>query len=183
MTNRLIVLFGSVLALSCASRHQQDDEIYELMKFVIKDQKLNLENGLSSRPDTYIFNELSDLKSTKVKIQNVDSTEIDVEGYKLRMPSVIYLEYCENMELEDIDYMLSAPYDTSFRWDNGKLKFNRSNDSSWYSISLPVFSKDKSKAVMTIRNLCRGLCGHGWVVCLRKEQNNWVAETGQQWMH
>jgi hypothetical protein len=57
----------------------------------------------------------------------------------------------------DIDFMLQQKIDHSnFKWDNSRLGFNLDNKNYWYAFSIPLFSQDKTKAILTIEDLCRG---------------------------
>ena len=84
----------------------------------------------------------------------------------------------------DIDYMLKQKEEhLSFKWDNSRLGFNRDNNKQWYVFSVPLFSKDKSKAVMMIEDLYQGLCGYGWTVLFKKENDKWTSQTGARWWY
>ena len=71
----------------------------------------------------------------------------------------------------------------AFKWNNNQLGFNLTNKSNWYSFSVPLFSEDKTKAVMMIRDLCSGLCGSGKTILFTKKNEKWTSNTGMIWFH
>ena len=85
---------------------------------------------------------------------------------------------------EEANYMVAQMKSSAdVKWDNSRLKFDQSNTENWYALSLPLFSRDDTKAVITIRELCPGLCGYGWIVCLDKVNGTWASERGRVWVH
>lgn len=84
----------------------------------------------------------------------------------------------------DIDEMLSQKKKLSnLTWDNSRLGFSSTNNKNWYCFSRPLFSKDRKKVILMIRNLCPGLCGTGWTVVFTKLNNKWTSQTGGQRIH
>lgn len=180
--------------------------IYEFMRIVIADQKLNFNYGLELTPESNcsmgydsIYLQTLLIVPPKKPVQRPAEykTEIDSSSKgnhkltfkKLNVVSTITLEPI-SMELkncltkEDIEHMLSqkAKY-TSFKWDNSKLRFDEANDKNWYCFSVPLFSKDSTKAIIMIRDLCPGLCGSGSTVLYTKQNGVWTSQSGGQWYH
>ena len=164
-----------------------DAEIYDFMNIVIKDQNLDRMGGLALEPQPDI--DLSErdeifLKSLLIdttRKQKVDEASTDLFNTNISS-SFGQLDKC--LTRADIDFMLEQKaHHAGFAWDNARLGFNSSNTESWWVFSIPLFSKDGSKAVMMIRFLCKGLCGTGWTVLFRKENNKWISQTGNGWYH
>ena len=163
-----------------------NQNIYDFMKLVIADQKLNLSYGLSIDPEPGC--DLSQDDKTFLKKLLIEKSkserQVDTGDWKTRTITVNLFELEKCLTKDDINYMLLQKEKLStFKWDNSRLKFNLKNDSNWYCFSIPIFSKNKTKAVMMVRNLCRGLCGTGWTVLFTKENNKWASQTGGQWIH
>jgi hypothetical protein len=84
----------------------------------------------------------------------------------------------------EINYMLEQKkYTSNFKWDNTIFNFNQTNNEKWYNISLPLFSMDKTKVVVTIVDGCKGLCGHGMTYLFVKKDGSWNKQIIQGWYH
>lgn len=163
-----------------------DKEIYDFMQIVITDQKLQKENGLTLEPQLNCDLSLDDQEFLKTLLIDTIKQEIisDTSDWRNRTFTVTVDVLDKCLKNEDIDFMLQQKnHHSSFKWDNVRLGFNSNNKKYWYVFSVPLFSKDKTKAIMMIRNLCQGLCGRGWTVLFKKENNKWVSQTGNQWFH
>ena len=163
-----------------------DKEIYDFMQIVIADQELQKENGLTFEPQSNCDLLLDDEEFLKSLLIDTIKHEVpsDTSGWRngTFTATIELLDKC--LTNADIDFMLQQKIDHSnFRWDNSRLDFNMNNNNNWYIFSIPLFSKDKTKAIMMIRDLCRGLCGGGWTVLFKKENNKWVSQRGNQWLH
>ena len=169
-----------------------ESEIYDFMKVVIANQKLKTNNGLSSEPKLNCDISLDDKEFLKSLL--IDTTKQETNNYTdttdWKNGIITFTATTEFGQLDkcltnaDIAFMLQQKADHSnFKWQNTKLGFNIKNDSTWYAFSVPLFSKDKSKAIIMIEDLCSGLCGLGWSVLFKKEDNQWISQTGNQWFH
>lgn len=84
----------------------------------------------------------------------------------------------------DISYMLALQNDTlNLKWDNTILNFNQKNKDKWYTISIPLFTEDKTKFFVSIEDGCKGLCGTGETYIFTKMENGWKKETVSHWVH
>ena len=85
----------------------------------------------------------------------------------------------------DINYMLAEKRRLqNFKWDNRRLGFNLANENNWYVLSLPYFSKDKKTVLICIRSLCKPfLCGDGYVLLYKYEDNKWKSNKVNYWIH
>lgn len=163
-------------------RDTSNQYIYDFMQVVIADQKLDLSYGLTIEPSRGC--DLSQDDSTFLKTLLIEKSKPKKDTSDWRNVTVTFNGLSKCLMKADIDEMLLQKEKLSkFTWDNSRLGFNNSNNKNWYCFSIPIFSKDKTKAVMMIRNLCPGLCGTGWTVLFINENNRWTSTTGGQWMH
>ncbi|MBL4642668.1 MAG: hypothetical protein JKY44_03650 [Flavobacteriaceae bacterium] len=183
--NILILLL--ILTISCVKSEKKNitsnEDIYEFMKVVIKEQNLNLSYGISIKPESDFDITKSDNENFKSLKTNLDSVEqkSDSLNWSVNLNSLTLLS---NLSKEDISEMISQKESSkTFEWNNARLGFNLSNKNNWYSFSVPLFSKDKNKAVMMIRNLCPGLCGEGKTILFIKKDGKWTSNLGMQWLH
>ncbi len=156
--------------------------IYDFMKVVIADQKLDLSYGLTIEPEQGCDLSQDDKNFLKTLLIEKSTPKKDTGDWRNMTITINQLPKC--LTKADIDEMLSQKDKLSnFTWDNSRLGFSISNDKNWYCFSRPLFSKDRQKVVMMIRNLCPGLCGKGWTVVFTKQNNKWTSQTGGQWIH
>ncbi|MES2381920.1 MAG: hypothetical protein V4538_12815 [Bacteroidota bacterium] len=160
--------------------------IYNFMKVVIADQKLDLNYGLTLEPQPNF--DLSQDDQTFLNTMLIDNKKEDIQvdtGNWVNTTSTIsssQLNKC--LTKPDIKFMLEQKARLKiFSWDNSRLGFNLNNRKNWYVFSVPVFSQDKKKVVMMIRNLCPGLCGTGWTILFEKEKGEWTSQATGQWYH
>ena len=162
-----------------------DTAVYDLMRFVIADQELDKTHGLRIIPQEDCSLDKTDREflSELIEVQSADSTYPSDSGkFELHMPTTFELTKC--LTQDDVDFMLNQKIEkAAFRWDNVNLGFNLKNTNNWYEFSVPLFSKDKQKAVMMVRDLCKGLCGTGWTLLLIKEDGKWTSQKGLFWIH
>jgi hypothetical protein len=71
----------------------------------------------------------------------------------------------------------------NLKWNNQKTGFSLTNKNSWYTFSLPYFSKDKKKAFICIQSLCPGLFGSGEVLLYQCKNNKWASQKVDSWLH
>ena len=156
----------------------------------MSEQKLRKDNGISIDPRDRCDPSLDDSAFLKTLLIDTASTEttfdtIDWQNGRVAISITTgfgQLDKC--LTIVDIAFMLQQKKDRlNFKWDNSKLKFDIENDSHWYAFSIPLFSKDRSKAVLMIKDLCPGLCGTGWTLLYKKENNKWKSQTGGTWWH
>lgn len=190
------VMTDPVQTTTVAKPDTVNQDIYDFMKIVIADQKLDSSYGLTIEPEpgsdlsqndkVFLKTLLIEKPKQEEKADTSNWNKVDT-GIWIPMPVPVTfhpfeLEKC--LTRNDINYMLSQKEALStFKWDNTRLHFNLANNKNWYCFSIPLFSKDRNKAVMMIRSLCPGLCGTGYTVLFIKEKNKWTSQTGPQWIH
>jgi hypothetical protein len=153
--------------------------IYNFMKTVIRDQKLDLSYGLLLEPDPYCSSTGDDqalFESFLIKSPRSNSLLSDS----------IIVEHGLQKNLTDIDIwhmMIQKERYLDFVWDNTRLGFDLSNNENWYQISVPIFSLNKKTAFIKIECLCPGLCGVGSIEKYSLEDGKWRSKTIQGWWH
>jgi hypothetical protein len=155
--------------------------IYDFMKVVISDQKLDLSCGLTIEPE-----QSCDLQDDKMFLKRllIEKLKPKIKTGDWRNTTITFNELPKRLTSVDIDDMLLQKEKLkSFTWDNSRLGFDISNKRNWYCFSRPLFSKDRKTVLMMIRNLCPGLCGTSWTVMFVYENNKWTSKTGNQWIH
>jgi hypothetical protein len=163
-----------------------NQDIYDFVKVVIADQKLDLLYALTNEPEQSCDLSQDDnafLKTLLIE-QQKQKENADTGDWRTKTITVNLFELPKCLTEDDIAYMLSQKLKLStFKWDNSRLNFNPNNNKNWYCFLLPLFSKDRRKAVMMIRNLCPGLCGTGRTVLFTKQHSKWISQTVGQWIH
>jgi hypothetical protein len=171
-----------------------EKEIYDFMQMVITEQKLSKENGLSIEPRdrcdpsledaTFLRQLLNDNSTDTSKNEEVYDTS-DWKSGKIAISNKTgFRQLDKYLTSDDVRFMLQQKNDhIDFTWDNAKLGFKILNHSGWYAFSIPLFSKDRTKAVLMIQDLCPGLCGTGWTLLYKKENNEWTSQIGNRWLH
>ena len=159
--------------------------IYDFMQEVVKEVKLNKKFGLNRKPELscYINENDEDFLRTLIYDGKMKKKIIKSSGYDILIEETIF-ELPKCLTVEDIDYMLNQKDELkNFMWNPSKLGFSNSNNDNWYIFSVPLFSKDRNKAVMMIRDLCPGLCGGGRTVVFIKEGSTWESYSNFGWIH
>lgn len=174
--------------------------IYDFMRVVINDQKLNYGYGLTLSPESNISGDgdndsflngflidqhLNTEIEKKSSISRNDTTQIINSDsiYKLKIPelkiSVVPLlsqgQSIQCLTKTDIDYILSEKERLkNFQWNNQRLGFNLKNTNNWYVFSIPSFNKDQTIAFIQIRDLCKPfLCGSSYTLIYTFKNNQW----------
>ncbi|WP_018342056.1 hypothetical protein [Cytophaga aurantiaca] len=227
-----LILCLVIFFYACAEKHSNDPKVtasiliasdttpiavdtnqylYDFIKMVEKDQKLDYSYGLTLKPnedlsttedDSYLWRFLKrtsqPIKTETTKntslIQDSTQTVVKSDSIKILIPtepftisSTVFPNPIESECLTkgDIKYILAEKRRLkNFRWDNQRLGFNLENTNNWYVFSLPYFSKDKKTALICIRSLCKPfLCGDGYVLLYRFENNQWTSTKVDSWIH
>ncbi|WP_298511331.1 hypothetical protein [uncultured Kordia sp.] len=189
--------FNSILILivltiiGCKQQDTSHQDIYDFMQIVIKEQKLDKNYAIRITPESG-FNQVEadsvTLDKLILKIQNKgqkkeltkespNQTVLYIEPFNL----IDHLDKFTEEDISEIKQQKSKLDD--FQWDNSKLGFNQENKDNWYVFSIPLFSKDRTKAVMMIRDLCPGLCGNGKTIVFTKTKGKWISSIGNFWLH
>ena len=165
------------------NNQEQNLDIYELMQAVIKEQELNLNYGLTLEPEMSFDLAKSDEENFKSLLSAIESKNniADAPNWTGELNSENLLS---DLTKQDIFEMIKQKENLkTFKWNNSELGFNLSNKNNWYSFSVPLFSEDRTKAVIMIRDLCSGLCGGGKTILFTKKNEKWTSNIGMIWLH
>ncbi|MBS1594161.1 MAG: hypothetical protein JST90_07535 [Bacteroidetes bacterium] len=195
----------SALLLICitsdtfAQAFPSEKDVYDFMQMVVKGQKLTKEWYLDSEAPLYCRpgsdgSYLYTLDSALIPLREADK--------KFRDTCMVQINgFCHDFPLErfsikighdipsclgkgDIAYMLAQrEHSAAFRWDQKRLGFNKKPTYNYYYISVPLFSVDKTKAILMIEELCPGLCGQGHTLLYTLNNGKWTAESSSSWNH
>lgn len=174
---------GDTLAQRINIKHDTSNQyIYDIMKLMIADQKLDQSYALSVEPAQN--SDISQEDATFLKTLLIEKSNPKKDSTDWSSTPITSFQLAKCLTYEDIDEMLIQKKKLStFVWDNSRLGFSTSNDKNWYSFSRPLFSKDRKKVVMMIESHCPGLCGTGWTVVLINKNNKWTSHSSGQWIH
>jgi hypothetical protein len=201
-------LFLGTLILSCAEPRREspvirrvseskviipkaDQKLYDVVKFIIEEQKLNRSYAINIAPlknisqeddEYYLMGLLIKARAEDITTQKIAALDsfhyvIDIPPYDFRLKDCLMKE--------DVDYMLHQKKKRhQFVWDGTALGFNAKNSHSWYSISVPLFSVDSSKVLVGVQFRCdQFMCGNEVDILLTKVDGKWESRTGPVIVH
>lgn len=182
MRIRFLLLLTFLLSFLSFSQNKKlnNDEIYSIIKVVIKRDKLKKSFGLAKKPlERYTTMDESFLKEyLKINNKNNEDKNNDTEIItNISFPNKELLDEHEIIEMLD-----SKNNFKNFEWNNSHLKFSR-NNKKYYQFSIPLFNKDRTKVIIQYNYNCPGLCGHGKTLFMNKIDNDWKITFLNFWMH
>ena len=155
--------------------------IYDFMKMVIEEEKLDLNHGLYIVPEQRCNPGLDDKAFLNSLLINKKEKPVGInDGQKieLSMEPERFLTKADRNAM-----LLQKEKSDSFQWDISKLGFSAMNETNRYNFSVPLFSIDKRTAIMMIEDLCPGLCGSGNTIVFTKQNNKWISKKYGWWWH
>lgn len=161
-------------------------DIYSTINYIITEQKLNKDYGLKIVPaDQWDLSKedkefLTGLILTKEQKDSLGGNR----KLSITVPLIHDLGLQKCLTKEDADFMLSQKEtNKDFQWDNSKLGFNLDNHDNWFEFSVPLFTKDKSKAIFLVAKLCKGLCGTEQTFLVETSGDSRTYKTGYLYNH
>lgn len=158
-------------------------DIYNFMLGLIEIMSLDKSYGLQQDAETTIDPDGNDREflTNFVMAENLSDTETDDNI----VTTDLYAGGCyPRLDNTDVEYMLKQNSDhKNFVWDNNILGFDLYNKTNWYSFSVPVFNKAKNIVIISIYDLCPGLCGNGELLIFTKMDNRWDRCRQKFWLH
>lgn len=162
------------------------NDIYLIIKTVIKTEKINRNLGLALIPDKNCNLNQDDtayLKTLLLKPKSVDTVKRTSSSEFIVVSNLTYPDK-NILTFADINYILKTKEGLAgFKWDNKKLSFNLKNEKKYYSFSVPYFNSTHDNAIVMYRYLCPGLCGGGSTILLTKTDKGWDNTTLELWFH
>jgi hypothetical protein len=163
-----------------------ESDIYSILEYIIAERKLSKDYGINIEPadrcdpgkdDREFLTGL--ISATEPKDSLVDSGHLIIKiplGYDFGLPKCL--------TKENVDFMLhQKEMNKGFKWNNSKLGFNLDNHDNWYEFSVPLFSEDKTKAILIVSNLCKGLCGTQQTFLVETNSDARTFKTGYHYIH
>jgi hypothetical protein len=167
-----------------------DLEIYNFINYLVDTGVLDLYYGLNPEPEesfAYLTHENSILNKMLIK-EKVSNIELSGDSFVFQMDFESSITTCpfvtETLSQDDTAFIKrqSKRLD-SFEWDVKRLGFNEDNTNNYYRISLPYFSKDKTRVLILVRDLCPGLCGGGKELLFINKGDVWEKQVIGSWIH
>jgi hypothetical protein len=157
----------------------KDAVIYDFIKMVIADQELDKANWLNPLPAEISVTRLNEMLIDSGSRQSVKTS---ADPGNIQVQTHFGLPQC--LRQDDIFFMQKQlPGHTGFQWDHVRLGFASHQTGHWYQLSVPVFSRDSVKAIITVLSLCKGLCGQGQTIAYQKTNNRWVPLGADRWFY
>jgi len=161
---------------SCAEPVNSD--FHNFLKIVITNLDLDTTYGLEEVPLT----DLGSIESDSSFLQQhliigPAPKKTRTSSSNIRTSGVI--DSC--LTKEDIKYMLNQRNtQTNFQWNSQCVNLkNKNKFDEKYQFSLPLFTEDKTKFIITIENYHAG----GMILLYKKENNDWNPTVESQWIH
>jgi hypothetical protein len=157
------------------ARKGANQDVYDFMLAVIEELSLNRKSGLIALPKSSCIINMKDEDMIDSMLIGKPKPVKEWQQGDVFSGSLAGLPEC--LTLADKADMLNQKKKLAgFVWDNSRLGFNRAHSKFNYTFSVPLFSKDRTKAILFIAYLCPGLCGSGETVLFEKKENKWQVE-------
>lgn len=189
----LILLSLTLLTFSCKTEkpveifsYPDKNEIVAIIKIIITEKKLPLKKDST---DSFHLKLASDLE--KIHIYPPDTTkefvppkingffiekllDLKVNGRRFfsSSDSTFFLRQNDTMKLVDLHAELDNDY--YLTTSEAEDKIDKKGGESYFSMSVPIFSKDLKKVYIEVNDICYGLCGSGGYFLLEKINNKWT---------
>jgi len=171
-----MIIPGELIQTSSCSDVVKSD-FYNFLKVVINKLNLDTTYGLEEVP----LKDLGSIDSDSAFLQR--HLLIGTARQKTKASSNIrtmgVIDSC--LTKEDIQYMINQKNsNTNFKWNSKCLNLKSTNVfGEKYKFSVPLFSIDKTKFIITIENFHAG----GMILLYKKENNDWTSIVESQWIH
>ncbi|MEZ5034707.1 MAG: hypothetical protein R2796_06940 [Chitinophagaceae bacterium] len=165
---------------------KQTDDIYSILKFVIKKEGFDRKYGILLTPNPSCNLNTTDKEYLQTLLINPKPTDLtiktDSSGFVLI--SELFWPDKNILTQSDINYILKNKQKlANFKWDNERLGFDTANKKYYYTFSIPYFNIEKDKVLLMYEFLCPGLCGNGRTLLLTKTKNGWDITSLKMWFH
>lgn len=85
---------------------------------------------------------------------------------------------------EQTEEVIAQLHGGPWTWEPSRHGFDQNNDSSYYSLSRPLVTRDGNHILMTVEDLCRPfLCGRGWNLEIARDSTGWNVNRFGYWYH
>jgi hypothetical protein len=200
----ILLIFTFLFILSCKNSESRTEleaskvkDINQIVQAVIIEDSLNvLQNGTDTRmfcqeliklsvyvPEKTKNGEIPPPPPTSFKEVSIgDLLHYRKSFYFSFKDSLSLLKQNSNPEKFKIDESLAEKINqTTKEKEINKKKMDKPFD--FYEMTIPIFSLDNQKAYLELNHHCRGLCGSGISIYLRKINGKWkIVDKRQTWM-
>ena len=83
------------------------------------------------------------------------------------------MEIFNNNDIEYMKEQFENELKNNWTFETKKSKLKNRLKKDFYSYTIPLFSKDKSKAIIYKEFYCGSLCAYGTIEILEKKDNKW----------
>lgn len=164
---------------TAAQPTDREAAIYDFIKMLIADQELDKTNWLNPLPAEFPAARLNEMLIDSGSRQPI---EVSPKLGNVQAETHFGLPQC--LRQDDIFFIQKQlPGHTGFQWDHSRLGFASHQTDHWYQFSVPVFSIDSTKAIITLLSLCKGLCGHGQTLVYQKTNHQWAKLGAYGWFY
>ena len=193
---RLLLLIGLIIIVSCKNKKPEHvytlaykKEIFEIVKTIIQEHKLNKENqdSIFIKPILYSFRIFQD-DTTKypqlyftykghpsLYINKILGSTVNNEIFFNEEDSLALLSQSE----QDSIILDSTFFNSLKHYNINEMKLR---NKIYYSFTIPLFSKDKKRAYINVDYNCPG-CGYGLRYFLKKKNNKWmIIDIARTWI-
>lgn len=190
----------SILTISCKTEMEQEkfllpnrSEIVNIIETIISEKKIPVKRDSLEYIHMPFASDLEKLHvylpDTSIKeivppqINGVSITKlllIDVNGVKFfnQKDSTFFHYQNDTLKTINLHKELELKYYLTTSKEQDTMK-KRGGESFW-SMSVPIFSKDLKKVYIEVNNYCYGLCGSGGYFLLEKINENWTIKDYQR---
>src|SRR5688572_20219056 len=129
-------IFLATTLISC-NVNEKENELYDLMAFVIEDQQLNKTYGLAISPEEHCTIDHSDESFLKTLVLTENRDTVQLNPMEM-MFEIGKLTKC--LTEEDVASMIEQKkLNSAFKWNHAQLGLDPDNRNRWYSFSIPLF--------------------------------------------
>ncbi len=162
------------------------NDIYAIIKTVIKKEKINKNRGLDLTPQKNCNINQDDtayLQTLLIKPKQVD-TMYNASSSNFTVATNFTYPDKNILTQVDIDYIIKTKEKfTHFKWDNSQLGFDLKNKKKYYTFSIPYFNSTHDKVIVMYEFRCGTLCGGGSTLLFSKTDKGWDETLLELWFH
>lgn len=176
MIKKILITTFAILsiALNCQEKNISDEEIYEVINFVLKNGETKFHKKLSIitedpniKTDNYFGKEI--IK----KYFNEKDSDYILSQFAASKDFLLNYKYITDLKIIHLDKLLAYKKLEKGFWSVFEEKHG---DEGFMFVGKPLFSLDKKRVVINYGYYCGGLCGKGSRVILKKINDNWFFE-------
>ncbi len=173
----LIVFMFSYFSISnyiISQGNSDTNEVYTFVKIIIENLNLNknFRLELNIEDNCFTLNCNDSITLEKMKIDSTNSYDV-------------YTTFTKCLNRDDIEFIKNQVQNNELRnWDNKILNFNLNNSENYYSLSPPLFNKDRNIMLIKLEEFCnKPHCGQGKTLIFKNNGGIWESSIIEQWFY